>query len=78
MIMYAHYHVCSLSCNVSNCNYDNLMCLQENNCYFFMLGDGNCNSACPSDPDCSTDDSNDGNYYLIIVILIPILGGILM
>lgn len=71
---------CSDKCNSTRCSYDNLNCIQNNECFSFMLGDGYCNSVCPSDPDCPIDETNDSDddYFLIVVIVIPIIGGLLM
>lgn len=70
---------CSKKCNTTLCGFDNLICLQADECFHFMLGDGYCNSMCPSDPDCSSDkSSNDNDYLLIVVIIISIICGILL
>ncbi|OMJ71835.1 hypothetical protein SteCoe_29845 [Stentor coeruleus] len=77
---YLYDSICTDSCNTTSCNYGNLQCLQENNCFRFMLGDGYCNSVCPSDPDCSSEKSNDndGYYFLLLIIIVPIIGVILL
>lgn len=77
---YLYDSTCTKSCNTTSCSYGNLQCLQENNCFGFMLGDGYCNSVCPSDPDCQSEESNDngGYYFLLIIIIIPIIGIILL
>ncbi|OMJ71836.1 hypothetical protein SteCoe_29846 [Stentor coeruleus] len=71
---------CSKKCNTTLCGYDNLNCLRTNECFNFMLGDGYCNSMCPSDPDCSyIENNNDSDYYLLIIaIVIPIICGVLL
>lgn len=43
---------CVPSCNVSACGNQNLVCLEKDRCYNFMIGDGNCNYLCNNDPDC--------------------------
>ena len=53
-----HTNQCSLSCNTSDCGFDNLKCLEADNCYSFMIGDGNCNNACINDPDCKNNQYN--------------------
>lgn len=46
---------CSIWCDNQDCGYSNLICLQKNGCFNFMLNDGNCNSLCENDPDCEED-----------------------
>ena len=46
---------CHRACNSTSCGNDNLECMGGEGCYWFMLGDGNCNSNCPGDPDCTAD-----------------------
>ena len=58
---------CNTGCNSSACGYQNMQCLQQNGCYGFMLGDGNCNEKCSNDPDCH------GEKHRILVIVIPIV-----
>ncbi|OMJ67325.1 hypothetical protein SteCoe_35543 [Stentor coeruleus] len=70
--------ICTDKCNTSKCSYDNLNCIQNNECFTFMLGDGYCNSVCSEDPDCKTNDSDDNDYFLIVVIVIPIFAGLLI
>lgn len=48
-------------------------CLQSDNCYTFMLGDGNCNDFCSSDPDCPSPKS-----VHVAAIIVPIIGGVIM
>ncbi|OMJ68499.1 hypothetical protein SteCoe_34022 [Stentor coeruleus] len=71
---------CKHECNSTVCGYDNLLCLQENNCFIFTYGDGYCSQSCLSDPDCETslDSSSDDYPYLLLKILIPIIGGLLI
>ena len=65
---------CLSSCNSSSCGYDNMNCLTiSSTCYTFMLGDGNCNTECPNDPDCPSSSS----VYLIIIIPAVIIGGLM-
>ena len=64
---------CSIKCNSSSCGYDNLYCLESDNCYTFMLNDGNCNDLCSDDPDCPASDS-----VHLAAIIVPIIGGVIM
>ena len=60
-------------CNVSSCGYSNLECLEKDNCYSFMIGDGNCNKACNNDPDCLITiftGESDENLIIIIVCIV--------
>ena len=68
------------NCNTSSCGYSNLECLKKDNCYSFMIGDGNCNANCIDDPDCiKTAQGNKGsNTTLIIIIVATVVGGIIM
>ena len=63
--LYSPTSSCSQACNVSQCGYNYLSCLNIDNCYSFMLNDNNCNKMCSNDPDCT--NSNDicapGCYY---------------
>ena len=61
-------------CNTSSCGYSDLVCLIENNCYSFMLGDGNCNSKCINDTDCAIISIKASNNSNLIIILSTIFG----
>lgn len=58
---------CVSGCNNTACGYSNLYCLETagTGCYYFMLNDGNCNSGCDLENDCSganTDESSQSNH----------------
>ena len=61
---------CTATCNASSCGFDEMKCLERNNCYSFMLGDGNCNAQCLNDPDCISGNSD----FLILIVVLPIIG----
>ncbi|OMJ65695.1 hypothetical protein SteCoe_37769 [Stentor coeruleus] len=59
---------CLSNCNNTDCGYSNLHCLEieETKCYYFMLNDGNCNSVCELEKDCSgvnTDSSSSQDNH---------------
>ena len=62
---------CIAVCNTSACGYGNMKCLESNECFTFMLGDGNCNSQCTNDPDCTLDSSRS---LFILVLFVVIVG----
>ncbi|OMJ92185.1 hypothetical protein SteCoe_5054 [Stentor coeruleus] len=75
--------ICNPKCNSTACGYDNLLCLQENDCFIFTYGDGYCSESCLTDPDCKIesleDDLSSDDYpYLLLKIIIPIIGGVLI
>lgn len=49
---------CKSACNTTSCSYDMLNCIGSDDCYNFMIGDGNCNEKCACDPDCGCDLSD--------------------
>lgn len=49
---------CKDSCNVESCSFDFLACMQTDGCYDFIIGDGNCNSACYCDSDCGCGEDS--------------------
>ena len=65
---------CIESCNISSCGYQFLTCMEEDNCYSFMLGDGNCNAQCLDDPDCSSSKSVVTRTQLIIILVVILVG----
>ena len=71
-----NYSNCN-NCNDSNCGYSNLVCIQENRCFSFMIGDGNCNSGCINDPDCSNNGdnivSNDDLIIILVCTIVPFI-----
>ncbi|OMJ89902.1 hypothetical protein SteCoe_7891 [Stentor coeruleus] len=52
---------CISDCNTTSCGYSNMECLISplHFCYYFMLNDGNCNSECSLEEDCSGENNND-------------------
>lgn len=68
---------CQIGCNTSECGYDNLVCLETQKCYSFMIGDGNCNDACAEDEDC-VDKGDRMMGRILMVVLVPIMGFVIM
>ncbi|OMJ92184.1 hypothetical protein SteCoe_5053 [Stentor coeruleus] len=70
---------CNPKCNSTSCGYDNLVCLQENNCYIFTYGDDYCSESCLIDPDCDKKESSSNeNLYFLLKIIIPAVGGVII
>lgn len=69
-------NVCSSYCNSSSCGYSQLKYLKlYNECYTFMMSDGNCNSQCFDDKDCNSSKPKKKQYIVLIslTIILPIL-----
>ncbi|OMJ94867.1 hypothetical protein SteCoe_1894 [Stentor coeruleus] len=69
--------VCTPYCNNAAGHYDNLDCLKEEICYSFLLNNGQCEEACPDDPDCQKEQDRKDNL-LLVKILVPIFSFILL
>ena len=54
---------CSVWCDNEECGFNNLACLEENECFNFMINDGNCNNVCLDDLDCI----EDGQYIKFFI-----------
>ncbi|OMJ67019.1 hypothetical protein SteCoe_35936 [Stentor coeruleus] len=66
---------CKAECNNAKCAYDFLTCLKIDECYSFIIDDGNCNRLCPGESDCHESDNQN---LLLVKILVPIFGFILI
>ncbi|OMJ75123.1 hypothetical protein SteCoe_25825 [Stentor coeruleus] len=64
---------CFPKCNTTSCGYSNMHCLEVegNNCYSFMINDGNCNFGCENDSDCDTDSQYTNTEIIMLSIFIP-------
>ncbi|OMJ93651.1 hypothetical protein SteCoe_3350 [Stentor coeruleus] len=64
--------ICYNGCNSSSCGYSQLACLEiVEDCYYFMISDGNCNAKCLKESDC--EDQTGGSFVYVYIILVAIL-----
>jgi hypothetical protein len=73
--MLYYSNLCNPECNNAECGFNNMVCLEENDCYSFMLHDGNCNEQCDSDPDCPNGEEHS---MLVVKIAVPLIIGCIM
>ena len=60
-------------CNSSSCGYSNLACLQKDSCYYYMLGDANCNLWCKNNLECAADLPSRNNIIIILICVLVII-----
>lgn len=55
---------CVIGCNVTDCGYDSLKCLQADECYTFMMTNEGCNNTC----NITTTENSSTNSFVPILI----------
>ncbi|OMJ81304.1 hypothetical protein SteCoe_18226 [Stentor coeruleus] len=61
---------CQIGCNISQCGYDNLVCLVNEKCYSFMVGDENCGNGFVDDKDFHEKEEKVIDKVFVMVLIL--------